>query len=774
MSQPSASQRVIRFGTFEANLAARELRKNGVKLRLQEQPFQVLSVLLENPDQVVTREELRQGLWPADTFVDFDNGLNTAINKIREALGDSAESPRFIETIPRRGYRFVAPVQAPLAEQTHLPPAHLQSIREKIGWLGAAAVMLVLAGVSGYFYFHRTPKLTDKDSIVLADFTNTTGDPVFDGALRQGLSVQLEQTPFLRVISGDQLTQTLKMMEQPDDAKLTPALAREVCQRANATVEIEGSIAALGNQYVLGLNAVNCATGETLAGEQVTADRKEKVLSTLNDAASELRSKLGESRASLKTYDVPVEQATTSSLEALQVYSQSRQAFSKSDFPSAISSFQRAVDLDPNFATAYAGLGVTYGTISDNGLAAKNIQRAYDLRSRTSEYERLGISATYNYFVTRDFEKAAQVYDQLTKTYPRDAGGWTGLANSADALGRFDQAVAAALKAVELSPSSWAYGQASYFYIHQDHFKEARAMFEEARSRKIEPFGLSSGLYALAFLDNDQAGMAEQVAHPWTDTPPGFREDVQGATAAYRGRLALARDWTRRAIASAMSAQLRDQAAGYTVESALREALLGNFGEAQKEAEEARRLSPDGDVQGGAALTLALSSDPAEAEKVAHNLSEHFADATIVRFYHLPAIHAALALQQGDPHRANESLNIASSYELAYPGFCGPPMMPVYVRGEGYLAAHQGVEAAAEFQKILDHPGLVGKVPMSGLVGNAPIGALAHLGLGRAYAVAGDTAKAKAAYEDFLTLWKDADPDIPIFKQAKAEYAKLK
>jgi tetratricopeptide (TPR) repeat protein len=616
--------------------------------------------------------------------------------------------------------------------------------------------------------------VTEKDSIVLADFTNTTGNPVFDGTLRQGLSIQLEQTPFLRVISGDQLTQTLKMMEQPADAKLTPALAREVCQRTNATVEIEGSIAALGNQYVLGLNAVNCATGETLAGEQVTADRKEKVLSTLNDAASELRSKLGESRASLRTYDVPLEQATTSSLEALQAYNLGSQAIWKSDFPSAISSLQRAVDLDPNFAMVYGLLGALYAGRGDNGLAAKNTKRAYELRERTSEYERLGISAGYNLFVTRDFEQAAQFMEQWTKTYPRDPAAWNGLGNAADGLGRFDQAAAAELEALRLNPSSWTYGQTSYFYIHQDHFKEARAMIDQARSRKIEPFAVSWGLYTLAFLHDDQAGMAEQVAHPWTDVPPpGVREDIQGATAAYYGHLSSARDWTRRAVDSAMSLQLRDQASGYEVESALREALFGNFAKARTEAKEASGLSADADVQGGAALTMALSGDQTEAQKLAHDLNERFPEGTIVRFFHVPAIHAALALQQGDARTAIESLKIAASYELAYPGLCGPPMTPVYVRGEAYLAAHEGMSAAAEFQKILDHPGLVGKVPMSGFVGNAPIGALAHLGLGRAYALAGDTAKAKAAYEDFLTLWKDADPDIPVLKQAKAEYAKL-
>jgi eukaryotic-like serine/threonine-protein kinase len=772
MKQPSTPPRLIRFGTFDVDLAARELRKNGVKLRLQDQPFQVLSVLLENPATVVTRTELRERLWPADTFVDFDNGLNTAINKIRETLGDSAESPRFVETVPRRGYRFIAPIQPVLVNETRLAPPRLRSVRKEIGWLGAAAV-LVLAAVGGYLYFHRTPKLSEKDAVVLADFTNTTGDPVFDGTLRQGLSVQLEQTPFLRVISGDQVTQTLKMMEKSPDTRLTPELAREVCQRTSATVEIEGSIDALGNQYVLGLNAVDCANGEILAREQETANGKEKVLPALGDAASGLRSKLGESRASLKMYGVPLEQATTSSLDALQAYNQGGQASLKSDFPSAISSLQRAVELDRNFASAYVALGALYGGIGDSGLSVKNIQRAYDLRDRTTEHERLGISALYNGSVVRDLEKAEHLCEEMTRTYPRDPAAWFALASAADQLGQFDQAVAAQLEAVRLNPSSLSYGNASYYYLHQDRFKEARAMIDEARSRRIEPYAASWQLYTLAFLQNDQAGMAEQVTHPWTDMPPGLREDAQGATAAYSGHLTLARAWTRRAIALAMSVQTEDQAAGYKLESALREVLFGNLGEARKEAKEASRLSPDPDVQGGAALVLALSGGQSEAQELAHDLTNRFLEATLVRFYHLPAIHAALALQQSDPKRAIESLGIAASYELAYANYV-LPMMPVYMRGEAYLAAHQGMEAAAEFQKILDHPGLVGKVPMSNLVGNAPIGALAHLGLARGYALAGETAKARAAYQDFLMLWKDADPDIPVFKQAKSEYAKLR
>ncbi len=405
MSQSPSQPRSVRFGAFEVSFPSRELRKHDARVRLPGQPFDILAILLERAGEVVTREELRQRLWPADTFVDFEHGVNNAVKKLRAASGDSADRPLYIETLARVGYRFIAPLDQ--AASTSTGARGQVGMRWKVVVPATVAVAAVVALAAGsYSYLRRAPKLTEKDSIVLADFTNTTGDPVFDGALRQGLSVQLEQTPFLKIVSGDQVTQTLKMMEQPLDARLTPALAREVCQRSNATVEVEGSIAALGSQYVLGLNAVNCTTGETLAREQVTAEGKEKVLPALGDAASELRSKLGESPASLKTYDVPLRQATTPSLEALQAYSQATQAFWRSDIPATVSSLQRAVDIDPNFAVAYSGMGIVYGFLGENDRAAEDITKGYDLRDHASEREKFSISADYKTIVTGDVEKA--------------------------------------------------------------------------------------------------------------------------------------------------------------------------------------------------------------------------------------------------------------------------------------------------------------------------------------------------------------------------------
>jgi eukaryotic-like serine/threonine-protein kinase len=760
MSQPSPHQRVVRFGTFEVDLVARELRKNGVKLRLQDQPFQVLSGLLENPDQVVTREELRQRLWPADTFVDFDNGLNTTVNKIREALGDSAESPRFIETLPRRGYRFIAPILALPTKGAQLPHGHFTSVRSKVAAMGAA-VALVLAAMAGYFYFHRAPKITEKDSILVADFTNSTGDTVFDGTLKQGLSIQLEQTPFLRVISGDQITQTLKMMERPLDVPLTPTLAREVCQRMNATVEIEGSIAALGNQYVLGLKGINCATGESLAEAQVTAEGKEKVLPALSQAAAELRAKLGESRASIKTYDVPLEQATTTSLEALQAFNEGQQELGRADFPAAASSYRHAVDLDPSFALAHASLGVMSGVADVNDPSNNHLKKAYQLRDRTSECEKLLISAEYNFSVTLNYEQSLQFYEQLSRIYPRDPRPWFELGLTYQIMGRYQEAAAALRETIRLNPSALDYGLLAITYFQQNDFHEVLETVRQARANHIEPYGASQGMYQLAFVQNDQAGMKEQLAHPWPDASPGVREEYQAATASYAGQLSLSRDWSRRAIAAVTSALTDVQAASDKEELAFRTTLLGRCDEARADVKETIGRTKDLDIRGWMALVLALCGDSAGARKLIDGLKREFPDSTAVRYAYIPEAEAALALGQSEPQKAIESLSATSPYELADP-FQG---MPIYLRGQAYLAAHQGREAAAQFQIIIDH---------SGVVRNEPQGALARLGLGRAFALAGDTAKARTAYQDFLALWKDADPDVPVFKQAKSEYAKLK
>jgi tetratricopeptide (TPR) repeat protein len=639
-----------------------------------------------------------------------------------------------------------------------------KSTRLRWGMVTGAALVVVALAVGGWLFFsRRTHALTEKDTIVLADFTNTTGDPVFDGTLRQGLSVQLEQTPFLKLVPGDQVAQTLKMMERPPDAPLTPAVAREVCQRMNATMEIDGTIASLGNQYVLGLNALNCVTGETLAGEQVTAAGKENVLSALSSAASELRSKLGESQASLATYDVPLTQATTSSLEALQAYSQASQAFWAGDWQSAISSLDRATQIDPNFATAYSLLGAMQSQFGDTGQGEKNVTKAYQLLDRTNAYEKLSIPAIYYFQVIRDYDKAATLYDEWARTFPREPEAWSGLGITYDYAGQYDRGLSAMLEAHRLHPSALSYGMIAVNNVALNRLDEARTTIAKARDLHIEPFLSSPVLYQIGFVSGDQAEMSEQEARPWTDTPPGSLEEAQAATAAYSGQLSVAREGIRKAIALASGANSESAAAGYHSESAIREALFGNFVQAQTQARESVTTSTDRDVLGVDAIALALAGDK-ESQQVADDLNRRFPDSSYEKYICIPAARAAFALHRGDPEKAIESLELPPSYELAGPNWSGP-MLPVYLRGQAYLAAQKGAEAAAEFQKILDHPGVVG---------NEPIGALAHLGLGRAYAMQGDMAKARTAYQDFLALWKDADPDISILKQAKAEYAKLR
>jgi eukaryotic-like serine/threonine-protein kinase len=632
--------------------------------------------------------------------------------------------------------------------------------------IAGASVMVVGLAIGGWLYFaHRALALTEKDTIVLADFTNTTGDPVFNGTLRQGLAVQLEQSPFLGLISEQRIQQTLGLMGQPADARLTPEIARGLCQRTQSAAVLDGSIASLGSQYVLGLKAINCRTGDALAEDQERASGKEQVLAALDKAAAKLRGELGESLRTIQKLDTPLEQATTPSLDALQAYSLGRKMLSeKVDDAAAESFFQRAIHLDPNFAMAYASLGVAYHHLGESSLAAENTRKAYQLRERVSEREKFYIESHYHDYVTGDAEKARQVYELWAQTYPRDnvppfnlgGGYWT--------LGQYDEALAQYRETLRLDPGSGLnYSNLAGVYICLNWLKEAGTTLEEALSKNLDSFGIGLYLYQLAFLQNDPAGRAQQVA--WSAGKPGVEDALllyEADTAAYSGRLAKAREFSRRAVASAERANEKEVAANYEADAALREALFGNAAEAKQRAAAALGLSTGQAVQYGAALALALAGDAARADTLADDLAKRFPEDTMVQFNYLPTLHGEVALSRDDSSKAIEALQAAVPYELGSPFTL--PLYPVYVRGEAYLGAHQGREAATEFAKILGH---------RGIVLNEPIGALAHLGLARAYALQGDSAVARTAYHDFLTLWRDADPDIPILKQAKAESAKL-
>ena len=638
------------------------------------------------------------------------------------------------------------------------------------GWVGVTggAVLVVALAASSFWWLsgRKAHALTGKDTIVLADFTNTTGDPVFDGTLRQGLTVQLEQSPFLSLISEQRIQQTLRLMGQSPDAKLMPEIARDLCQRTGSKAVLTGSIAQIG-QYSLIVNAVNCSNGETLASAEARASDKNHVLDALGKVATDMRAKLGESLSTVHKLDTPVEQATTPSLEALQAYSLGwKTQTGKGDDAAAVPLYQRAIRLDPNFAMAYASLGTSYNNLGETSLAAENIRKAYDLRDRVSDREKFYIESHYYQFVTNDLEKARRAYELWAQTYPRDLVPPSNLTNIYGALGQYDKALAEAREGFRLNEAGGT-GNLVNSFLQLNRLEEARATAEGAQAKNFDSPYLRFVLYQLAFLQNDAAGMAQQAA--WAVGKPGW-DDVllasEADTAAYSGRLGKAREFSRRAVASAERADEKETAAGYEDEAALREALFGNAAEARQRVAAALALSVGRDVQYGAALALALAGDMTRAQAMAEDLGKRFSDDTIVHFNYLPTIHARLALSRNDSSKAIDSLQAAAPYELGIPGAgtFTTALYPVYVRGEAYRVGHQGSEAATEFQKILDH---------RGIVVNAPIGALAHLGLARAYALQGDTVKARAAYQDFLTLWKDADPDIPIFIAAKAEYVKL-
>jgi len=630
------------------------------------------------------------------------------------------------------------------------------------------AIAVLALSAAGYFHFRRTPKLTDKDTIVLADFTNSTGDPVFDGTLRQGMAVQLEQSPFLSLVSEERIQQVLRMMGQPADARLTPAVAREICERTASAAVLDGSIASLGSQYVLGLRAKDCRSGDVFAEEQVQAARKEDVLNALGQIASKFRIRVGESLTVLEKHDTPLAEATTPSIEALRAFTVGLRVRSTTGSPAdAVPFLKRAIEIDPKFASAYAALGRSYGDIGESVLSAENASKAYQLRDRASEKERFFISVSYDTQVTGNLDKAEQTCELWMQAYPRAVEPHGLLAGIIyPPIGEHDKSVKEANTTIGLNPDfSIMYSVLASGYLALDRIDEAEGTLQRAFERKLETPSFFVLRYTIAFLKGDKVGMERESAQ--TRGKPGVEDLMSNSEAlvlAYSGHLQEARKMSQQAAGVAQRADHREGAALYETQAALREALFGNALAAKQRAIAALDLSKSRNVEYGIAFAMSLSGDSVRSQTLTDDLSRRFPEDTTVRFTYVPTLRALLALKHNEPSNAIELLQTAIPYELGRRG-TAKPILSVYVRGDAYLAAHQGREAAAEFQKILDH---------RGIVLNEPIGALAHLQLGRAYAMQGDNAKAKVAYQDFLTLWKDADPDIPILKQAKAEYAKLR
>jgi len=642
----------------------------------------------------------------------------------------------------------------------------LQPARESTRWgaVAGAVILVVALAVGGWLFFSRKAHaLTDKDTIVLADFMNSTGDAVFDGTLRQGLSVQLEQSPFLSIISDQQIQQTLQMMGQKPDAKLTPKIALELCQRTGSAAVLDGSIAQIGAQYLLTLKAVNCASGQSLASAEAEASDKNHVLEVLGKASSEIRKRLGESLSTMREFDKPVEQATTPSLEALQAYTFGREKMgAEGDFAAAVPLFQRAIRLDPDFSMAYASLGMAYFNLGEQSLGADNTRKAYELRERASEREKFYIESHYHQLVIGDLEKARQVYELWAQTYPRDYVPPNNLSSVYGVLGQYDKDLVEGREALRLEPGSGlSYANLVVEYLNLNRLEEARATALEAQAKNLDSPSLRLNLYRLAFLQNDAVAMAQQVM--WAQGKPGLEDvllDYESHTTAYFGRLAKARELCRQAVASAARAEKKEKVARYEAGAAMREALFGNPSEARQRAAAALAPSTGRDALYLAALALALVGDRTRAQALADDLAKRFPKGTVVQFSYLPVLRAQVALNHNDVPKAIEALEAAAPFELGNVGY----LYPVYVRGQAYLLNHQGKEAATELVKIIEH---------RGIVFNEPIGALAHLQIGRAYAMQGETAKARSAYQDFLSLWREADPDIPILIAAKAEYAKL-
>jgi len=637
---------------------------------------------------------------------------------------------------------------------------------KRVALLGGIAVVLALAAATFYLLrARRVHALTERDTIVLVDFSNTTGDSVFDDTLREALSVGLTQSPFFNILSDQKAADTLKLMGHPPGERLTPDLARELCLRAGSKAYLSGSVASLGSQYVIGLKVVECQTGDSLAESQVRATRKEDVLKTLDQGTVKLREKLGESLSSLQKFDTPLEQATTPSLQALQVYSVGRNTlWGKGNYADSVPLFQRAIRLDPNFAMAYASLGTSYHNLKENSLAAENTRKAYELRERVSEFERLYIESHFYKDVVGDLQQARQVDELWVQTYPRHAGVRTSLGVIYSSLGQHDKALAEYREAVRLEPTSaGSYYSLAFAYLNLNRLEEAKATVGEAQAHKLDYPLLHVGLYFISFLQNDRVGMEQQVA--WSIGKPVAEAVLleQAHTAAYYGRLGEAREFYRRAVESALRSDQKQNAAYYVVDAADIEADFGNAKRAREGVAAAMGMASIRDNQFNsafAAFALARAGDLGRARAMDDDLAKRFPFDTLISGYWLPTIRAAMEINRNEPSKAIELLRATSPYELSSSG----ALNAVYLRGLAHLALHQGNDAAGEFQKILGH---------RGIVLDADQGALAHLGLARAFALQGEINQARTAYQDFFKLWREADPDIPIFIAAKSEYATL-
>lgn len=798
--------RLFEFGPFRLNPQKRIVLRDSEPIPLTPKCFELLLALVDHSGEVLAKEELMDAVWQG-TVVEEGN-LNRHISTLRKALGESPNDHRFIVTVPGCGYRFVADVRE-IPEESSVRPwpeprgnssetveAPLEGVARKatvhtitapssilpsrpasrfLEWSPATLLLLALVifvGVLGAAFLKSrlkpNPALTANDQILIADFSNTTGDPVFDDALKQAVSVQLSQSPYLNILSDAKVHSILNLMTKPPSTPLSADVAREICQRGGAKAYIAGSIARLGAQYVIGLNAVDCRSGDSLARDQVVAPSKEQVLNALGGASASLRGKLGESLSTVREFDTPLVDATTPSLDALKAYSLGLQKDEVND-ADAVPFFKRAIELDPDFASAYSALAVCYRNLGESGLARENFSRAFELRDHVSEREKLLISARYYDHVTGELQKAIDNYQLWIQAYPRDANAHANLASLYGASGQFDKSIEETQQAILLDPDSGTnYSNLILAQASLDRFDDAAKTFDLAMNRKIDDPIARVNWFGVAFVLGNSSEMDKQMA--WSAGKPEGEDNFLAAKSdaeAYVGRDRSAREFSEKAFDSAMRNDEKETAAQWKMDEAIREAEFGYRDTAQKITSASLALTSSHDTQILAGIALARAGASGQAAKIANDLQKNYSLDTLVVNYWLAVIRASIELNHGDPQRAILLLQPAAPFELASPNTwsgLGGPMYPAFLRGESFLRMRRGADAAAEYQKILDHRGFMLA---------CPLGALSHLGMARAYVLQDDAAKARAAYQDFFALWKDADPDVPILLRARAEFAAL-
>jgi eukaryotic-like serine/threonine-protein kinase len=760
--------RKTRFGPYEVDFRSGEVHKHGIRLKLQDQPFLVLVLLLEHAGEVVTRDELRQKLWPGDTFVDFDTGLNSAIKKLRDVLSDSADEPRYIETLPRRGYRFIAPVEngaLPKSASVELHVLPAPTLREppqlwyqrRVVVAAGIAALLVMAALVTWRVFFARPVLTEADVILVASFVNKTGDPIFDN-LDRALQVKLAESPFLSLLPEASVRQTLRLMRHEPEERVTQELGIEICKRQGLKAVVVPEIDAIGSYYLITLVAIDAQSGKQIARQHQETDNKDKVVAALGKAASQLRRQLGESLGSLQKYDAPLALATTSSLEALQAYQTGVKRNHSGKIRESISFFERAVELDPGFCSAYIMLGSSYHGIGEDEASRKNFAHAFELKDgHLTQEENFLVTATYYWNITGNLEKMNAVLTLYQQVYPRSVNAATLLGINYVLLGRKEEALQEFNWTIDHSPepAAYAYSNKSQALMSLGRFDDAKGVINQWRQKGSLFSYQKDMLYRIAFIENDTATM-DRIAQEAAPDDTGWLQ-LQMQFAYLRGDMKKFRSLNEAVVNLETRAGQAQDAADDLAARAQLESLAENYGFARSLC----RHSVEGDTDSATELwrcaeAFADAGDFTSAEALAAKLSRLAPENTIEQKVHLPLIHSIIDRQRGNP---SEAVDLLLQPEL-YKNSLDVP----YRLGQAYLASNEPAKAVAQFQMVLDAR------DAGWWQVYAP---LAQLGLARSYSAQVDREKSRKAYDDFFTTWKDADPNIPILRQAKTEYSKL-